>query len=306
MSNTLQREVPESEERKAPEVLVRTTKPPVPATDAEDSRASADSKILRFAKSERAVHWFIGGPFLLCYATGLALALIYNPDPSRPLRSVFAILHRVSGVALLVLPMLAVWESRGDVRIHFYNIKQAWTWMYDDFRWLALMGLAAISSKFKLPEQGKFNAAEKLNFMVLMATYPLYIVTGLLMWLTHLAVLSWILHFFMAMLATPLILGHLYMSLINRSTRQGLEGMITGQVDRQWAKHHYRRWYREHHEASEEKPSCPFTFDTPEDRENPCQDSLPPAAEAEDLSMDREGQRLRDLRNPVGIREPID
>jgi cytochrome b subunit of formate dehydrogenase len=28
--------------------------------------------------------------------------------------------------------------------------------------------------------------------------------------------------------------------------------MITGFVDRQWAKHHYRRWYREHHEATEE------------------------------------------------------
>jgi len=199
------------------------------------------------------VHWAIAGPFLVSFASALILVLIYNPDPSRPFRSFFAGLHRTSGVALIVLPMLAIYKSRRDVRIYFYNIKQAWTWVYDDFKWLALMGLAAISSKIELPEQGKFNAAEKLNFMVLMTTYPLYVATGLLMWLTHLAILAWIMHFTMALMATPLLLGHLYMALINPATRKGLEGMVNGFVDREWAKHHYRRWYREHHEAGEEK-----------------------------------------------------
>jgi len=217
------------------------------------SSAAAGSKILRFAKSERILHWCIAGPFLFSFATALVLVAIYNPDPSRPFRRLFSELHRVSGVALIVLPMLAALKSRGDVRLHFYNIKQAWIWMFDDFKWLALMGLAAVTSKIKLPEQGKFNAAEKLNFMVLMVTYPLYVLTGLLMWLTHLAILSWILHFLMAMLALPLIAGHLYMALINPGSRHGLHGMITGFVDREWGKHHYRRWYREHHEAAEDQ-----------------------------------------------------
>lgn len=84
-----------------------------------------------------------------------------------------------------------------------------------------------------------------------MVTYPLYVATGLLMWLTPLAILSWLLHFFMAVMALPLISGHLYMAVINPSSRKGLQGMVSGFVDRQWAKHHYRRWYREHHEANE-------------------------------------------------------
>ncbi len=219
----------------------------------QTSGAALHSKILRFAKCERIVHWSIAGPFLVSYATGMTLALVYNPDPSRPWRSVFAVIHRISGGALIVLPMLAAWKSRHDVRAHFYNIKQAWTWVYDDFKWLALMGLAAINSKIQLPEQGKFNAAEKMNFMVLMTTYPLYVATGLLMWITHLAVLSWIMHILMALLATPLLLGHLFMAMVNPSTRPGLEGMTSGHVDRHWAKHHYRRWYREHHEAMEKQ-----------------------------------------------------
>ncbi len=209
------------------------------------------SKILRFAKSERILHWSIAGPFLVSFVSGMTLAAVYNPDPTRPFRIVFAVIHRISGVALTILPLLAAYKSKHNAAVHFYNIRQAWIWVFDDFKWLALMGLAAINSRVKLPEQGKFNAAEKLNFMVLMTTYPLYVVTGLLMWVTHLAVLSWIMHFLMATLATPLLVGHLFMALINPSSRKGLQGMTSGFVERDWAKHHYRRWYREHHEASE-------------------------------------------------------
>jgi formate dehydrogenase subunit gamma len=70
-----------------------------------------------------------------------------------------------------------------------------------------------------------------------------------------LAVLSWILHFMMAMIATPLLLGHLYMALINASTRPGLEGMTSGFVEREWAKHHYGIWYRTHHASAETEPA---------------------------------------------------
>lgn len=249
---SLQLDVPETQMEETPGGRAHTPASVAPTNGRKASGAASGSKILRFAKSERMLHWAIAGPFLVSFASAIILVVIYNPDPFRPFRSFFAVLHRTSGVALIVLPMLAILKSRGDVRIYFYNIKQAWTWVYDDFKWLALMGLAAINSKIELPEQGKFNAAEKLNFMVLMTTYPFYIATGLLMWITHLAVLSWIMHFAMFMLGTPLILGHLYMALINPATRKGLEGMISGFVDRQWAKHHYRRWYREYHEATEE------------------------------------------------------
>jgi formate dehydrogenase subunit gamma len=251
MQTALQLDAPETASMAIPADF---TGPALPAALAPNMRHSSplpSSKILRFAKSERILHWAIAGPFLVSFATGVILALLYNPDPSRHWRGIFAVLHRASGIALSVLPMLALLSARRDVRIHLYNIKQAWTWIYDDFKWLALMGLAAVSSRFVLPEQGKFNAAEKLNFMVLMSTYPLYVVTGFLMWLIPLAVLSWIMHCLMAMMATPLILGHLYMALINADTRPGLEGMISGHVDRQWAKHHYRRWYRKHHEPEE-------------------------------------------------------
>lgn len=225
------------------------------------------SKILRFHRSERLLHWAIAVPFLVCYTTALILVVHYNPDPHRPYRMLFAWAHRISAFCFIVLPMLAAYRGRGDVRLHFYNIKQAWTWVFDDVKWLGVLLLSAVSSKFELPKQGKFNAAEKVNFMVLMGTYPLYVLTGLTIWLTRGAFLAWVLHFLMALLATPLILGHMYMAIISRSGRPGLQGMFSGFVDRHWARHHYHHWYKEHFEpeaspaSPEEDPSSPPEHD---------------------------------------------
>jgi hypothetical protein len=82
--------------------------------------------------------------------------------------------------------------------------------------------------------------------MFLTASYPLYIITGLLIWLPGVAFASWMVHLSLAALATPLILGHVFMATVNPDTRVGLSGMISGYVDRHWARHHYRHWYNEH------------------------------------------------------------
>jgi hypothetical protein len=132
-----------------------------------------------------------------------------------------------------------------DVAIHLDNIREVWRWTIADLKWLAIMGPAQLSKKIMLPEQGKFNAAEKINFMVLTATVPLYICTGLMIWSHQFAFPAWIVHFAMATAATPLMFGHVFMATVNPDTRVGLSGMVTGFVDRHWASHHYGRWYRE-------------------------------------------------------------
>ena len=223
-------------------------KTPAAAGKSAVESASPRDEILRFRRAERILHWSIAIPFMICFLTATILVVFYNPNPLRPYRVVFSWIHRLSGVGLIVFPLIAVIRDRSDFRIHLDNVKQAWVWTFDDLKWLSRMGLAAISSKVTLPEQGKFNAAEKLNFMMVMCSWPLFTVTGLLIWLPGVAFASWVLHFAMALVAAPLMLGHIFMATINPDTRVGLKGMITGYVDRQWAKHHYRRWYRENFE----------------------------------------------------------
>ncbi|MEN8264551.1 MAG: cytochrome b/b6 domain-containing protein [Nitrospirota bacterium] len=212
----------------------------------------SSEKVLRFRSSERQVHWAISIPFMVCYATALVLVVAYGPNPNWPFREVFSWTHRISGVCLFILPLFVILKSRHDLKLYFYNIKQAWVWGMEDFKFLCLMGLATVNKKIKLPEQGKFNAAEKLNFMILMSTYPLYIITGTIIWITNKALLSWLIHFGMAIVATPFMFGHVFMATLNPETRVALSGMITGYVDRHFVKHHHGKWYKEEFGKDEE------------------------------------------------------
>jgi hypothetical protein len=119
-------------------------------------------------------------------------------------------------------------------------------WSWADVKWLMLVGPATLNKRIKQPDQGKFNAGEKINFMAQMSTYPVYVVTGLLIWFSAVPYMPWLVHFFTAaFVATPLVLGHIFMATVNPDTRVGLSGMITGFVNRHWAQHHYRHWYDE-------------------------------------------------------------
>lgn len=195
------------------------------------------------------VHWAIAGPFLICYMSAAILVVFYNTGAVSAFRAFFSWTHRIAALMLIVLPGWALVKGRAEYRIHLDNIRQAWSWTLDDVRWLFRMGLAAVCNRIALPEEGKFNAAEKLNFMMVMTTYPIYIVTGVMIWLPGVAFFAWVAHFSMAVLVTPLVLGHIFMATINPGTRAGLSGMISGFVDREWARHHYRRWYRENFET---------------------------------------------------------
>lgn len=49
-------------------------------------------------------------------------------------------------------------------------------------------------------------------------------------------------HKFATIALGVLVAGHLYMALVNRATRPALRGMLTGEVDRAWAREHYSLW----------------------------------------------------------------
>lgn len=206
--------------------------------------ASQANQILRFHRSERHLHWAIAIPFMVCYLTAAVLVLVYNANPEWPLRAVFSWIHRISGVCLMLLPPLAVARHWRDFRVHLHNVRWGWKWTLDDVKWLLLMGPATFSSRIALPHQGKFNAGEKINFVVIMCTGPVYAATGLTIWFAGVPFVSWLVHVVIAVfIATPLMLGHIFMALVNPDTRVGLSGMLSGFVDRHWARHHYRHWY---------------------------------------------------------------
>ena len=82
--------------------------------------------------------------------------------------------------------------------------------------------------------------------MMVMLTYPLFVASGILLWLPGNHFVPWLVHIGAALVVPGLMVGHIYMAVVNPSMRVGLSGMISGRVDREWAKHHYAQWYREH------------------------------------------------------------
>jgi formate dehydrogenase subunit gamma len=202
-------------------------------------------RVLRFRRPEVLMHWSIAVPFLVCWTSALVLVTVYNPDPLGRLRIVFAWIHRVSGLCLIGLPTLVLVSYPGEWRIHLDNIRRAWLWTCQDLRWLSRIALASVTDRVSLPEAGKFNAGEKLNFMMVMTSYPLLIATGILIWLPDVAFGSWLIHCGLAAVVTPVMLGHLVMATLIPDTRKGLSGMVSGYVDRTWARRHYAVWYRE-------------------------------------------------------------
>ncbi len=235
---------PVPEEEYGPTASTPDARQPIAVT-AEAKGTSRSKEILRFQQSERVLHWSIAVPFMVCFATGMVLMFFYNLHAAGISRQFLSWLHRIAGAALILFPPLTIVRHWRDYRIHLYNTKHAWNWTTGDLKWLVLMIPASVNRKIVLPDQGKFNAAEKLNFLMVLCTYPFFIATGLLIWMPERVILFWIVHVGMALIATPLMLGHIYMALINPSTRVGLSGMLSGHVDRNWASHHYRLWYRE-------------------------------------------------------------
>ena len=211
-------------------------------------RTDQVKQILRFAKGEMMLHWSIAIPFLLCFATGMTMKVFYNLHSGSLVREILSVVHRVAGCALAVFPALAIIRNWRDYKVHIYNVKVGFSWTIDDLKWLFLVGPATVSKRIVLPEQRKFNAAERLNFMMVMVTYPMFLATGLLLWISGDHFFPWIIHISLSLVAPLLMFGHIYMAVVNPSTRVGLSGMFSGRVDREWAKHHYKRWYKENFE----------------------------------------------------------
>jgi cytochrome b subunit of formate dehydrogenase len=202
-------------------------------------------KMLRLLKADRWIHWSIALPCIVCYLTALILVIIYNPEPSRPFRDIFSWIHRISGVSLVVLPMLAMYYSKHDLRSYVHNINQAWAWTFKDLKCFCLLVLSSISRRALIPKSDRLGTSVvKFNYaaaMILMSSYPFFIITGIFIWITNGTLLFWLIHFVFALMATLLLLGHILMSILNPPTRVALSKKISGFVDRRYMKHDHTR-----------------------------------------------------------------
>lgn len=191
--------------------------------------------VARFTRTERALHWVHAAAFFALLATGLVL---YLPALSGSLGSRQTVkeahLYVAAGWALA----LAAIVLAGDRRALRRTVAEIERLDADDGRWLRRPGSAP---------QGRFNAGQKLHAVVQAAFAVLFAVSGLLLWLgerdTRLRFDGTIvLHDGVTMMATVLVVGHLWLSLVWRPTRPSLRGIVLGSVREDWAREHHPKW----------------------------------------------------------------
>jgi formate dehydrogenase subunit gamma len=206
------------------------------ATRDEKPKVSrAPELVLRFTRSERAFHWLVAGAFFVLLITGVLMG------HRGTFHDVMYAGHLTS-MGLLVIG-LALITVRGDRRALSQSRRELSRLDALDREWLARVPASVFRHSPETPA-GRFNAGQKLNFMLVSVFLAALFVSGIGLLITGSHPVNPAFkaaHVAAAYLAFVLVLGHLYMALVNPSTRPALRGMISGKVDAAWVRKHHER-----------------------------------------------------------------
>ena len=191
-------------------------------------------RLLRFTRTERAVHWVHAAAFVVLLGTGLCLYLpsLAEAVGRRPLMKTIHIDTSLAWIAALLLILVV-----GDRRSLAESAHEIDAWDRDDYVWF----------RRRRTPSGRFNAGQKLNTIFTASFAILFSVTGFLLWYgerdTSFRFADTILiHDYLMYVSFFLFLGHLYLSVIHPKTRHSLVGITRGWVDEDWALAHHRKW----------------------------------------------------------------
>jgi formate dehydrogenase subunit gamma len=191
-------------------------------------------RVRRFTGSERAVHWLTTIAFFSLLVSGLIVGR------RGTFHDVMYAWHLTSaGVLILGVCLIALVGNRGALRLTARELRRLDA---EDQAWLAAVPGRLLHGGPE-PPSGRFNGGQKVNFLLVCILFALLLITGIdtIFGGTHHNLI-----FGAHKLATigicVLVGGHLYMAVVNRSTRHALRGMLTGEVDRAWAREQHARW----------------------------------------------------------------
>jgi len=195
-------------------------------------------RVVRFARSERWLHWTNATVFLVVVATGM---MLYVPALSTLVgRRVLVKDVHVYGGLLLPLPLLLAYAGRwrADVR---RDVRRFARWSSDDRRWLLSLGRRGRA------RMGKFNGGQKLNAIFVAGCIPVMVATGGIMRWFHPFPLAWrtgatFVHDWTALVLLVVIVGHIGKALAEPIA---LKAMRTGTVPTAHVQRHHPRWWAE-------------------------------------------------------------
>lgn len=205
------------------------------------SHSNVRHGILRYGRWTRVNHWIVAICFVLLTLSGLAFfypaffgltALFGGPEPTR-------IVHPYIGVFMSLLFVIQA------VRFFSDNLFRR-----HDVQWARQIGDVLSNRDERLPAVGKNNAGQKLVYWIFLATVPILLITGLVLWRPWIAdgmpvwALRWAvtIHAYAAFIAIITLVIHIYSAIWVKGS---IRAMTQGRVSHAWARHHHPLWYED-------------------------------------------------------------
>lgn len=202
----------------------------------------------RFVFVERLAHWTYAAFFLLALVMGLLMWIPSTRVWLAGSRQQLSHLHGGMGLLMVVVPLLLFLLM--DRRRFARNVREIDVWDRDDRMWFrrALRGYTLLHRE--MPPQGRFNAGQKANAIIVAAMATGFLITGSLLlagphlpaWLVSRALL---LHQVLAIAAVTLFVGHLLHAVTTKHGRDSLRAMAGGTMSESVARERHEKWWRQ-------------------------------------------------------------
>jgi len=188
----------------------------------------------RFSASERFLHWLTAASFFVLLITGLLVGR------RGAFHDVMYAVHLAAAAIFLLGVVLVYLLSRQKISAVARELSSL---DLADRKWLRTAPAHLLGSSKEPAPSGKFNAGQKMNFILATILFLVLYITGVdtVFVGTHHNLIFGI-HKIGVVVISFLVAGHLYMALINGKTRPAIRGMVTGKVDEKWAREHYPHW----------------------------------------------------------------
>jgi len=206
-----------------------------------DSVNSSTSQIVRYAPGTRITHWLVAISFVLVALSGLAM---FYP-PLFGLSGLFGggdtmrAVHPWIGIFMVMVFLILAGKLHRDMRIQ-----------QRDRQWLRQINDVAANREENLPEVGRYNAGQKLVYLVALLSLIVMLFTGLEIWRAYFTAyfpvditrFASLLHAVFAFVLMLTIIVHIYAAIWVKGS---VRAMTRGTVSFGWAWKHHRAWFRD-------------------------------------------------------------
>ena len=209
-----------------------------------ETRGSRHDFVPRFGRTERFAHWWTVSMVAAALLTGLGLG-----DESQSGPMVTAHVATVVLIGAGLLTALVVGDTRSLLRATYH------LFVFDrrDAAWVGAH-LPGAERPATHGEWGMFNPGQKVLAWALSLAVSAVIYTGVVAWTAggedggsgHAAAV---------IVAMVLVGSHIFMAVVNPSTRPALAGMVRGRVRRSWAAEHHAGWLRDVERRARRSPT---------------------------------------------------